>query len=157
MTIKPRAITPYLWFNDKAEEAAKFYVSLFEGSKITGEMRPDPSAPPLIVNFNLAGTDFIALNGGPNFTLNEAFSIFVQVDTQEQVDELWNKLTANGGEESKCGWLKDRYGLSWQIIPQTLLDRLSDKDPVKAKRAMDAMLQMQKIDIDKIERAYAGR
>lgn len=172
MSVKPRSITPYIWFHEKAEEAAKFYVSLFEGSKVTGDMRVDPGqfegsdipesarpAPsaPLIVNVNLAGQDFVFLNGGPDFTLNEAFSIMVQVDTQAEVDELWNKLTANGGQESQCGWLKDRFGLSWQITPKVLLDRISDKDPVKAKRAMDAMLQMQKIDIAKIEAAYAGR
>jgi predicted 3-demethylubiquinone-9 3-methyltransferase (glyoxalase superfamily) len=155
MAITPRSITPYLWFKENAEDAAKFYVSLFEGSKVGEIFRQDGKA--LTVNFSLAGQDFIALNGGPDFTFNEAFSVFVLVDTQQQVDELWKKLTANGGEESFCGWLKDRYGLSWQIIPKTLLDRLSDKDAVKAKRAMDAMLQMRKIDIAALERAYAGR
>lgn len=174
MTIKPRSITPYLWFKEGAEEAARFYVSLFEGSRLTGdlaehlsgdvvqgeggsEFRPKPGAPPMVVTFNLAGQDFIALNGGPQFPHTEAFSIFVQVDTQKDVDELWNKLTANGGQESMCGWLKDRWGLSWQIVPKKMLDMFADKDTAKAKRAMDAMLQMKKIDLAKIEAAYAGR
>lgn len=172
MTVRPRSITPYLWFHDQAEEAAKFYVTLFAGSKITDEMRMDPAqfegsdipqsgiperGKPLIVNVNLAGQDFVFLNGGPDFTLSEAFSIMVQVDTQAEVDELWNTLTANGGEESMCGWLKDRFGVSWQITPKVLLDRISDKDPAKSKRAMDAMLKMRKIDIAAIEKAYAGR
>ncbi|MGH2450396.1 MAG: VOC family protein [Candidatus Limnocylindria bacterium] len=155
MTIQPRTITPFLWYDDQAEEAAKFYVSLFANSGIDSMFRLD--GRPLTVNFHLGNQTFIALNGGPEFTFNESFSVFVEVDTQQQVDELWNRLTANGGEESQCGWLKDRYGLSWQIVPKTLMERLSATDPVKAKRAMEAMLKMQKIDIAKIEAAYAGR
>lgn len=110
----------------------------------------------LIVTFDLAGQDFIALNGGPQFKFNESLSIFVTVNTQQEIDELWSKLTGSGGEESNCGWLKDTYGLSWQIIPQRMLDMFADKDAAKAKRAMDAMLKMGKIDLATLEKAFAG-
>jgi predicted 3-demethylubiquinone-9 3-methyltransferase (glyoxalase superfamily) len=154
-------ITPYLWFEDRAEEAAKFYTTLFPGSKINSTTR-NPGAigeegSVLIVAFELAGQEFIALNGGPQFKLNESFSIFVTCETQEEVDNLWNRLTANGGEESQCGWLKDRYGLSWQIIPRALGEMMSDPDREKARRATEAMLQMRKLDIATLRRAYEGR
>lgn len=154
MAVAVRKVTPYLWFNDQAEEAARFYASLIAGSKVTGVDRVEGKV--LIVTFNLAGQDFIALNGGPMFKFNESFSVFVTVNTQQEVDELWSKLTGSGGEESNCGWLKDKYGLSWQIIPQRMLDMFADKDLAKAKRAMDAMLQMHKIDLAALEKAYAG-
>lgn len=155
-------ITPYLWFDDQAEEAAKFYTSLFKGSKINGTMRDGggvigEKGRVLTVSFELAGQEFIALNGGPQFKFNESVSFFVRCDTQEEVDTLWNKLTANGGEESMCGWLKDRYGLSWQIIPKALGEMMSDEDPEKAKRAMEAMLKMKKLDIATLRKAYEGR
>jgi predicted 3-demethylubiquinone-9 3-methyltransferase (glyoxalase superfamily) len=154
MAVAVRKVTPYLWYNDQAEEAANFYTSLIAGSKVTEVSRAGGQV--LIVTFNLGGQDFIALNGGPDFKFNESFSMFVTVNTQQEVDELWNKLTASGGEESNCGWLKDKYGLSWQIIPQRMLDMFADKDAAKAKRAMDAMLQMHKIDLPTLEKAYAG-
>jgi predicted 3-demethylubiquinone-9 3-methyltransferase (glyoxalase superfamily) len=141
-------VTSFIWFKDRAGEAAKFYVSLFKNAKL-GE-GPGNSA-----SFEIDGCKYIAFNGGPYFTLSPAFSMFVNCETQEEVDDLWAKLT-EGGEESRCGWLKDRYGLSWQIIPSALSERLYDKDPVKSKRVMDAMMQMGKIDIAAIEKAYAG-
>lgn len=155
MAVAVRKVTPYLWFKDQAEEAATFYTSLIANSKVTDALRPDGKSA-LIVNFSLAGQDFIALNGGPDFKFNESFSMFVTVNTQQEIDELWNNLTASGGEESNCGWLKDKYGLSWQIIPQRMLDMFADKDAAKAKRAMDAMLQMHKLDLPTLEKAYAG-
>ena len=151
------AITPYLWFNDQAEDAARFYCSVFPNSKIT-EVTYDASgsvsqgSKPLVVTFRLAGQDFIALNGGPQFAFTEAISFHISCDTQAEVDELWSKLSA-GGEESNCGWLKDRYGLSWQVIPRALGEAIGDKDPKKAKKAIDAMLKMRKIDIATLEEA----
>lgn len=146
-------ITPYLWFDRQAEEAANFYVSLFQNSKVESVSRgPDGAA--FIVTFQLDGQPFIALNGGPQFKFNEAFSMFVNCESQQQVDALWEKLTAEGGEESMCGWLKDKYGLSWQIIPTTLVRLMNDPDPVKANRVTQAMLKMRKIDIQGLEQAY---
>jgi predicted 3-demethylubiquinone-9 3-methyltransferase (glyoxalase superfamily) len=154
-----KTITPYLWFDDQAEEAAKLYTSIFENSRIVNLIRDEvgvggPKGRVMNVMFQLLGQDFIALNGGPQFKFNEAISLFVSVDTQEEVDELWTKLTSGGGEESMCGWLKDKYGLSWQITPRTLLELLQDKNPKKAQAAMQAMLQMKKIDIKGLRRAY---
>jgi predicted 3-demethylubiquinone-9 3-methyltransferase (glyoxalase superfamily) len=156
-----KKITPYLWFENQAEEAANYYASIFKNSKIHeiqryGEAGPGPAGSAMIVTFELEGQDFIALNGGPQFKFNEAISFYVDCKTQEEVDELWAKLSA-GGEEGLCGWLKDKYGLSWQIIPTTLTELLSDPDPEKAERVMKAMLQMSKIDIEGLKKAYASQ
>ncbi|RVX45866.1 putative 3-demethylubiquinone-9 3-methyltransferase (glyoxalase superfamily) [Nonomuraea polychroma] len=153
-------ITTYLWFDNQAEEAAQFYTSLFADSRILEVQRypegaPGPAGTAMIVTFELAGQRFIALNGGPQFTFNEAVSLYVDCESQEEVDELWAKLT-DRGEESRCGWLKDRWGLSWQIIPRRLSELLSDPDPARAQRAMQAMLGMQKIDVQALEKAAAG-
>ena len=151
-------ITPFLWFNDDAEAAINFYISVFKDSKILsvsryGEGTPMPSGTLMSATFQLEGQEFMALNGGPQFKFNEAVSLFVSCETQEEVDELWAKLT-EGGEPGPCGWLKDKFGLSWQIIPTTLGQLLSDPDPVKAQNVMQAMLQMSKIDIGKLKQAY---
>ena len=156
-----KKITPYLWFENQAEEAANYYASIFKNSKIHeiqryGEAGPGPAGSAMIVTFELEGQNFIALNGGPQFKFNEAISFYVDCQTQEEVDELWAKLSA-GGEEGPCGWLKDKYGLSWQIIPTTLTELLSDPDPEKAERVMKAMLQMSKIDIEGLKKAYASQ
>ncbi len=153
-------VTPFLWFDGKAEEAAKFYVSLFKNAKL-GEVRrypdgsPAPAGAAMSASFQIDGQDYIAFNGGPHFKFTPAVSLFVSCETQEEVDELWEKLS-EGGEKSRCGWLKDKYGLSWQIIPAALGQGLQDKDPEKAKRVMQAMMQMSKIDIAEIEKARAG-
>jgi len=151
-------ITPFLWFDDKAEEASNFYVSIFKNSKVGrvtryGEGGPGPKGKVMSVTFELDGQEFYALNGGPMFSFTPAISFFVNCETQQEVDELWGKLSA-GGEESRCGWLKDKYGLSWQIIPSALGKMLQDEDREKAKRVMDAMLQMGKIDISRLQQAY---
>ena len=143
-------ITTFLWFNTQAEEAANFYVSIFKNSKVL-------SVNPMTVTFQLEGQTFYALNGGPQFTFTEAISLFVDCETQAEVDELWTKLTAGGGSESQCGWLKDKYGLSWQIIPRALGRMLTDKDRAKADRALQAMLKMKKIDIARLTAAFEGR
>ena len=153
-------ITPFLWFNDNAEEAMNYYVSIFKNSKILSVNRypegaPGPSGKVMTATFELDGQQFTALNGGPEFGFTEAISFFVNCETQQEVDELWDKLCA-GGQPSMCGWLKDKYGLSWQIIPKALGQLMGDKDPEKAGRVMQAMLQMQKIDVKKLEEAYAG-
>jgi predicted 3-demethylubiquinone-9 3-methyltransferase (glyoxalase superfamily) len=144
-------ITPFLWFNDQAEEAMNFYTSIFKNSKIGsisryGEGGPGQPGSVMTATFELDGQEFMALNGGPLFTFTEAISFFVNCETQAEVDELWTKLT-EGGEESQCGWLKDKYGLSWQIVPTALGELLNDPDAEKAGRVMNAMLQMKKIDI----------
>ena len=154
-------IRPCLWFNTEAEEAANLYVSLFDDSKIVevsryGEGGPMPAGTALMVEFQLAGQQFQALNGGPQFHFSEAISLSVSCETQQEVDHLWNSLTANGGEESQCGWLKDRYGLSWQIVPERLGQLMSSPDADAVQRTMEAMLQMQKLDIRALERAHAG-
>ena len=151
-------ITPFLWFDHQAEEAAKFYVSVFKNSQILSVSRfkdagPEQNEKVTVVEFVLDGQRVTALNGGPHFKLNEAFSFRVTCDTQEEVDRLWNALT-EGGEESMCGWLKDKFGLSWQIAPTGLITLLGDPDPKKAKAAMKAMLQMRKIDIAMLQRAH---
>jgi predicted 3-demethylubiquinone-9 3-methyltransferase (glyoxalase superfamily) len=155
-------IVTYLWFDTEAEEAAQFYVALFSSlygdSRITnvsryGDAGPGPAGSVLTVAFELAGQEFLALNGGPMFKFTEAISLLVNCETQAEVDELWTKLTAGGGEESQCGWLKDKYGLSWQIIPTALGQMLSDPDEAKAERVMKAMLQMRKIDVAALKRA----
>jgi predicted 3-demethylubiquinone-9 3-methyltransferase (glyoxalase superfamily) len=153
-------ITPFLWFDGKAEEATNFYVSIFKNSKITrisrfGEGGPAPKGTVMSTSFELEGQDFIALNGGPQFIFTPAISLFVNCETQAEVDELWQKLS-EGGKQERCGWLKDKYGLSWQIIPTILGKLLQDPDPVKSKRAMAAMLQMDKIDIQGLQKAHDG-
>ena len=154
-----KKITPYLWFENQAEEAANHYTSIFKNSKIMniqryGEAGPGPKGTAMIVTFELEGQEFIALNGGPQFKFNEAISFYVDCKTQQEVDEFWEKLS-DGGEQGPCGWLKDKYGLSWQIIPTALTDLLSDPDPEKSGRVMKAMLQMSKIDIEGLKKAYA--
>src|SRR5215510_3437485 len=144
-------ITPFLWFDNQAEEAINFYVSIFKNSKILKITRNGDTV--LTGTFQLDGQEFMALNGGPQFKFTEAISLFVRCETQEEVDRLWAKLTADGGEESMCGWLKDRYGLSWQIIPNRLGELLGDRDPERAGRAMQAMLGMRKIDVAGLEKA----
>ena len=151
-------ITPFLWFDTQAEEAAKFYTSIFKDSKINGVTRysdagPGPKGSVMTVEFELDGQPFTALNAGPQFKFTEAISFVVHCKSQKKVDEYWAKLTAGGGEESMCGWLKDKYGLSWQIVPKALPKLLSNPDPKKAKRVMEAMLKMKKIDIAKLEKA----
>jgi len=151
-------ITPCLWFDDNAEEAVNFYVSIFKNSKILsvaryGEAGPRPEGMVMTMTFQLDGQEFMALNGGPEFKFTEAISFYVNCKTQAEVDELWEKLSA-GGEEVQCGWLKDKFGLSWQIVPAILGELLGDKDAGKAARVMQAMLQMKKIDIAGLQRAY---
>lgn len=146
-------IVPYLWFDNQAEEAADFYTSLFNDSKI-GSVSRGPNGEVMIVTFQLNGQEFMALNGGPRFTFTEAVSFYVNCETQAEVDELWARLTADGGEESQCGWLKDKYGLSWQIIPTILGNLMQDEDEAKAHRVMQALLQMKKIEIAELLRAY---
>jgi predicted 3-demethylubiquinone-9 3-methyltransferase (glyoxalase superfamily) len=157
MSGKPK-ISPFLWFDHQAEEAARFYVSVFPDSKIVtttryGEAGPGPKGSVMTVVFKLDGQEFIALNGGPQFKFTEAISFSVDCKTQQEVDEYWKKLS-QGGEEGPCGWLKDKYGLSWQINPTVLGEMLSDPDPKKSKRVMEAMLKMKKIDIATLKRAY---
>jgi predicted 3-demethylubiquinone-9 3-methyltransferase (glyoxalase superfamily) len=151
-------ITPFLWFNDQAEEAMNFYTAIFKNSKIGsvsryGEGGPGQPGAVMSATFELNGQEFMALNGGPLFTFTEAISLFVNCETQAEVDELWEKLT-EGGEEVQCGWLKDKYGLSWQIVPSALGELLNDPDAEKARRVMNAMLQMKKIDIAGLRAAY---
>ena len=151
-------ITPFLWFDDNAEEAMNFYVSIFKNSKVGtvsryGAAGPGPKGTVMSATFQLEGQEFMALNGGPNFSFTPAISLFVSCETQAEVDELWAKLTAGGGKPERCGWLKDKYGLSWQIIPTALGRLLNGTDRAKAQRAMKAMLQMDKIDITALERA----
>jgi predicted 3-demethylubiquinone-9 3-methyltransferase (glyoxalase superfamily) len=151
-------ITPFLWFDGKAEEAVNFYVSIFKNSRVGtitryGDAGPGPKGTVMIATFQLEGQDFIALNGGPQYTFTPAISLFVDCKTQEEVDDLWNKLS-EGGKTDRCGWLTDKYGLSWQIIPSTLRELMGDKDPEKSKRVMKAMLQMTKIDIQGLKQAY---
>lgn len=151
-------IKPYLWFDNQAEEAAAFYVSLFENSEITGverytEAGPGPEGTAMIVSFTLDGREYVALNGGPEFKLNESFSLYVDCRDQAEVDELWGKLTADGGEPGQCGWLKDRWGLSWQIIPEALPRLLGGPDKQRAMRVMQAMFKMRKLDVATLENA----
>lgn len=151
-------ITPFLWFNDQAEEAAKFYVSIFNNSKMGrigrfGDAGPGPKGSVMSVTFQLADQEFMALNGGPLFTFTPAISFFVNCETQQEVDELWEKLS-EGGKKERCGWLKDKFGLSWQIIPTALGKMLGDNDPKKSQRVMKAMMGMTKIEIKGLKRAY---
>jgi predicted 3-demethylubiquinone-9 3-methyltransferase (glyoxalase superfamily) len=151
-------IVPFLWFNNQAEEAMNFYVSIFKNSKVGkvtryGPHGPGPAGSVMTASFTLEGQEFTALNGGPVYTFSPAISFFVNCETQPEVDELWARLTA-GGKEIQCGWLVDKFGVSWQIIPRTLMTLLSDPDPEKAARVMKAMLQMTKIEIDRLKQAY---
>ena len=151
-------ITPFLWFDNQAEEAANFYTSIFKNSKILnisryGEEGPGPAGTVMTATFQLDGQEFTALNGGPVFKFTEAISFFVNCQTQEEVDELWEKLS-DGGEKQQCGWLKDKYGVSWQIVPTALMEMLQDRDAEKSQRVMKAMLEMQKIDIKALRQAY---
>ena len=154
-------ITTFLWFDNNAEEAINHYISIFKNSKIVSIMRhgdagPGPKGTVLGATFELEGQQFMALNGGPKFKFTEAISLFVNCETQEEVDDLWEKLSA-GGRTDRCGWLKDKFGLSWQIIPSVLGEMLQDKDAEKANRVMKAMLQMDKIDISRLRQAYDER
>ncbi|MGA2355085.1 MAG: VOC family protein [Terriglobales bacterium] len=153
-------ITPFLWFDGKAEEAANFYVSIFKDSKILnlaryGEAGPGPKGTVMLATFQIEGQKFMALNGGPQYTISPAISFYVDCETQAEVDELWEKLTA-GGSEVQCGWLRDKFGVSWQIIPKALIELMQDKDPVKSQRVFKAMMGMIKIDIEALNRAYRG-
>jgi predicted 3-demethylubiquinone-9 3-methyltransferase (glyoxalase superfamily) len=154
-------IRPFLWFDTEAEEAMHFYCSVFKNAKPgqvvrNGDAGPGPKGSVLVCSFELEGVQFTALNGGPNFRFNEAISLMVDCKSQEEVDTLWEKLTAGGGKPGDCGWLKDKYGLSWQITPTVLMELISDPDPVKSQRAMKAMMQMTKIDIAKLQEAVKG-
>ncbi|MDB6028910.1 MAG: hypothetical protein JWM68_5133 [Verrucomicrobiales bacterium] len=144
-----QSVTPFLWFDGRAEEAATFYTSIFENSKII-------SVSPMLATFELAGQRFMALNGGPRFKFTEAISFFVSCKTQLEIDHFWEKLSV-GGEKSRCGWLKDKFGVSWQIIPTILGDLLNDDDDARSQRAMQAMLKMRKLDIKKLKAAAAGK
>jgi len=153
-------ITPFLWFDGKAEEAANFYTSIFKNSKVLniaryGEAGPGPKGTVMTATFQLEGQQFTALNGGPHYTFSPAISFFVNCETQSEVDELWEKLAA-GGREVQCGWLQDKFGVSWQIIPRALMELMQAKDPAKSQRVFKAMLQMTKIDIEGLKRAYRG-
>ena len=154
-------ITPFLWFDGNAEEAINFYVSIFKNSKILsvaryGEAGPGPKGTVMTAAFQLDGQEFVALNGGPQFKFTEAISFWVRCETQEEIDEMWEKLSA-GGAKSRCGWLKDKYGLSWQVVPPILGEMLQDKDAKKSQRVMAAMMQMDKIDIGLLKKAYEGQ
>jgi predicted 3-demethylubiquinone-9 3-methyltransferase (glyoxalase superfamily) len=161
-------ITPFLWFDGQAEDAAKFYTSIFKGSKIGRILRYGEEVAEvsesgqsvgsvLTIEFEIDGLKFVALNGGPQFKFNESISFAINCESQKEVDYFWQKLTADGGEESACGWLKDKFGVSWQITPTILIDLLHDKDAARAERVMHAMLQMKKIEIAKLKAAYEGK
>ncbi len=155
-------ITPMLWFDGKAEEAAKFYVSVFKNSKMGkvlryGDAGPGPKGSVMVASFEVEGEEFTALNGGPQFKFTEAVSFVVHCKTQEEVDSYWDKLLAGGGQESMCGWLKDKFGLSWQITPDALLELVSDPDPAISQSVMKAMMQMRKIDIEGLKRAKRAK
>jgi predicted 3-demethylubiquinone-9 3-methyltransferase (glyoxalase superfamily) len=155
-------ITPFLWYDGKAEEAINLYTGIFKNSKIISisywaEGSPFPKGQVMAATFELDGQRFHAFDAGPQFKFTEAISLFVDCQTQEEIDHYWNKLTANGGSESMCGWLKDKFGLSWQIVPSNLVRMLGDRDPEKAGRTMQAMMQMKKLDIATLERAYEGK
>lgn len=154
-------ITPFLWFDGQAEEAMNLYTSIFENSKVLKVARypkgsPAPEGSVMTAQFELNGVEFIALNAGPHFKFTEAISFVVNCDTQEEIDEKWEKLTANGGQEQPCGWLKDKFGLSWQIVPPILSKLMTDKEPQKAERVMKAMMKMKKIIIADLQKAYDG-
>jgi predicted 3-demethylubiquinone-9 3-methyltransferase (glyoxalase superfamily) len=147
-------ITPFLWFDTQAEEAMNFYASIFKRSKVISVNRAQGKV--MSVEFELAGQRFMGLNGGPHFKFTEAVSFFVACETQQEIDELWSKLIADGGAPSRCGWLKDKFGLSWQIVPSSLGRMLGDKDAAKSQRTVDAMLQMDKLDLERLQKAFRG-
>ena len=158
---QPQKITPFLWFDSQAEEAANFYVTLLPDSKVLSVTRypegaPVPPGTVMTAEFRLAGITFTAMNGGPHFKLNEAFSIMVHCDGQAEVDALWEKLTANGGQESQCGWLKDRFGLSWQIVPREFFELMKSGTPAQSQAVMGAMLKMKKFDVAGLQRAFSA-
>jgi predicted 3-demethylubiquinone-9 3-methyltransferase (glyoxalase superfamily) len=160
MNIQNQKITPFLWFDNNAEEAVSFYTSIFKNSKIStvvryGEAGPGPKGSVMTIAFELDGVKFTALNGGPVFKFTEAISLVVNCDTQQEVDEFWTRLT-EGGQEVQCGWLKDKFGLSWQIVPTAMVTLLQDPDPAKSKRVMTAMFQMKKLDLAVLKTAYEG-
>lgn len=148
-SVRMQRITPFLWFDSNAEEAVRFYTSVFENSKII-------QISPMVSTFELDGQRLMALNGGPHFKFNEAVSFYVNCETQKEVDYYWEKLLSGGGKESQCGWLKDRFGLSWQIVPKALGELMSDPDPVKSQRVLQAMLKMIKLDIEGLRKAHRG-
>ena len=156
-------ITPFLWFDDQAEAAANFYVSVFKNSKITGTSHytgEEPSGQKgsvMTVSFELDGQEFVALNGGPRFKFTEAVSFVVNCETQEEIDYYWESLTADGGEEVQCGWLADKFGLSWQVVPAKIREWMEDKDPARTQRVMHAVMQMKKLDMAAMQRAYDGK
>jgi predicted 3-demethylubiquinone-9 3-methyltransferase (glyoxalase superfamily) len=159
MAIQPR-ITPMLWFDNDAEEAAKFYTSIFKNSRITsisryGDTGPGPKGSVMTVAFELEGQEFTALNGGPQFKFTEAVSFVINCENQKEIDEYWSKLTAGGGQEIECGWLKDKFGLFWQVVPKDIEKWISDSDQEKSNRVMKALLQMKKLDLAKLEEAAA--
>jgi predicted 3-demethylubiquinone-9 3-methyltransferase (glyoxalase superfamily) len=165
MPIKRKAVTPCLWFDDQAEEAANLYCSIFPDSKITAvsrypeagqEIHKKPAGSVMVVAFEIGGQPFTALNGGPIFKFDEAVSFQIMCDTQHEVDYYWDALTKDGGQESQCGWLKDKFGLSWQVVPSGIPKMMTDPDTRKSARVMDAFMQMKKLDVAAIERAYAG-
>ena len=147
-------ITPFLWFDTQAEDAMNFYASIFKRSKVNAVNHAQGKV--ISVQFELEGQQFTALNGGPMFKFNESVSFFVACDSQQEIDEFWGKLTADGGAPSRCGWLKDKFGLSWQIVPKALGQMLGDKDPAKSARVMNAMLQMDRLDLKRLQQAYDG-
>lgn len=152
-------ITPFLWFDTQAEDAAKFYTSIFKDSKITGISRygdamPGEKGRVMTVGFELAGQQFTALNGGPTFKFTEAISLVVNCETQEEIDYFWQKLTADGGSEVECGWVKDKFGLSWQVVPTKIFELISEKDPAASGRVMQAVMKMKKLNIAELEKAY---
>jgi predicted 3-demethylubiquinone-9 3-methyltransferase (glyoxalase superfamily) len=153
------AISPMLWFETQAEEAAKFYTTLFKNSKIRqivryGDAGPGPKGSVMVVDFEIDGQPFTGLNGGPNFKFTEAVSFVIHCQTQAEIDEYWTKLTSDGGKESQCGWLKDKYGLSWQVVSDAVIKMLSDPDPKRVNRVMEAVFKMKKIDIATAQKAY---
>jgi predicted 3-demethylubiquinone-9 3-methyltransferase (glyoxalase superfamily) len=162
MTMQKRKITPFLWFDTQAEEAVKFYLSVFKEGRITatthyGEEGPGPKGSVMTIAFELNGHEFVALNGGPNFKFTEAISFVINCETQKEVDYYWEKLIEDGGTHIECGWLKDKYGLCWQVAPTVLWDLVADGDQAKAQRVMHALMQMKKLDIATLERAAAQK
>ena len=157
-----QTISPFLWFDNQAEEAAELYVSIFKNSSILGVSRygegaPVPAGTAMSVSFRLDGLEFQALNGGPLYAFTEAISFVVRTETQDEIDDVWGKLTRDGGEPGRCGWLKDRFGLSWQVVPPVLFELLSDPDPERSGRVMQAMMGMGKLDIAGLRAAHEGR
>lgn len=159
-------ITPFLWFDGNAEEAAAFYTSVFKNSDVSykseydeasSEVSGQPQGSVMVVDFEIAGQKFIALNGGPHFKFTEAISFSIDCKDQDEIDYYWSRLTADGGEESQCGWLKDKFGLSWQVVPKVMRELVGGPDPEGSKRAMEAMLKMKKLDLKKLQNAYDGK